>query len=304
MYHILSSTVTRPVFQMSQSIFGSVRKRLPYPLPHRYEPLLGLRSLRVHLFNFHCHPTASPHSTKSKSLHIPKQYACYSLQSAFYVDHSSHPTTPPILSRAWLSAPTSEGRRESWVGQYVCIRGHPRVSAPRVEANKTALRVSDVIPGSLVRKHAQRGGTAHRVRKQGRELRVSDSEVLCPLVVIQFGSVRTHWHFLCLPWSGRSLPHRTLVLARDQVQLIKTTWPPTSKLCTACSVTTEEGELSPPRRKWELSLAREPERRENVPGRRTGVCEVLRQESRHTESNRSSSVVGAAEQWWKVGLGR
>ena len=69
-------------------------------------------------------------------------------------------------------------------------------------------------------------------------------------------------------------------------------------------MTTEEGELSPPWRKCELSLARESERRKNVPGKRTGVCEVLRQESWHTESVRSSSVVGAAEQWWKVGLGR
>ena len=49
------------------------------------------------------------------------------------------------------------------------------------EANKTALRISSVLSGSLVRKRAQSRGTGRRVRKLGCELSVSDSAVLSPL---------------------------------------------------------------------------------------------------------------------------
>ena len=50
------------------------------------------------------------------------------------------------------------------------------------EANKTALRISNVLSGSLVRKRAQSRGPGRRVRKLGCELRVSDSLVLSPLL--------------------------------------------------------------------------------------------------------------------------
>lgn len=65
---------------------------------------------------------------------------------------------------------------------------------------------------------------------------------------------------------------------------------PTSRLHTACSVHTNEEGLSLPWKKSKLSLAQESERRKNIPGKKTGLRQVLRPESQHIEG---ASGVGA-----------
>lgn len=133
------------------------------------------------------------------------------------------------------------------------------VSARRVEAGKTALRVM------LSQVHLKRRCTGHRLSNLGHELGVPDSKVLSPpRDSVWFCSDSLAFSLPAWEWEAPS-PQNS-VLARVRVQRIKATRRPTAKLSTKCSVDAEERGPSLPWRKSEPRLC---------------VCEGLRRESWH-----------------------